>query len=80
MLLFCALAVTQRKNGGYKTSVIAAVNRVEERERDEKCVQQKIMEDSRVEFSAKNTLENTRHHTRFLKIDFFKGGAEAAAR
>ena len=38
------------------------------------------MEDSRVEFSAKNTLENTRHHTRFLKIDFFKGGAEVAAR
>ena len=35
MLLFCALAVT-RKNGGYKTSVIAAVKRVEERERDEK--------------------------------------------
>ena len=36
MLLFCALAVTQRKNGGYKTSVIAAVSRVAERERDEK--------------------------------------------
>ena len=36
MLLFCAVAVTQRKNSGYKTSVIATVDRVEERERAEK--------------------------------------------
>ena len=40
----------------------------------------KIMEDGRVEFSANNTLENTRHHARFLKIDFFEGGAEVDAR
>ena len=55
MLLFCAVGVTQRKNRGFKTSVIAAVNSVEERERaksGKSHAGKKSYDDSRVEFSA----------------------------
>ena len=82
MLVFFAVAVTQLKNRGGQTSLIADVNCVEERERAEKwakTMQQKKMEGSRVKNSANNTLENTRHHTSCPKIVFFKGGAEVDA-
>ena len=70
MLLFCAVAVTQRKNRGYKTSVIAAVNSVEERERAEKWA--KPCSKKSWKIVAWNSAQITHLRTQDIKHAFLK--------